>query len=95
MQDSIGYVNLDPQKHSNNKDFEVCATKVYFNSTHANVIAIYRSPSRNFNSFITKLDLILRQLCTVTNNFLKCGDINIDYLAESDRKRQLDALLKI
>ena len=85
---------LDLEKHCKDKDFEVCATKVYFNNRHASIIAIYRSPSGNFDFFITKLDVILRQLYTVIIEFIICGDTNIDYLAYSDRKRQLEALLK-
>ena len=44
--------------------------------------------------FITKFDTILRQLHAVTTKFIICGDINIDYLADSSRKCQLEALLK-
>jgi len=43
---------------------------------------------------MTKLDVILRHLYTATTEFIICSVINIDYLAESDRKRQLQALLK-
>src|SRR5215468_935742 len=58
------------------------------------LIAIHRSPTGNFYFFISKLDAILRQLYTVTTEFIICGDVNIDYLADSDRKRRLEALLK-
>ena len=94
VQENLWYIKLDLQKHCKDKDFEVYATKVRFNTRQANIIAIYRSPSGNFNFFITKLDVILRQLYTVTAEFIICGDINIDYLADSDRKRQLEVLLK-
>jgi len=43
---------------------------------------------------MTKLDVILRHLYIATTKFIICRDINIDYLANSDRKRQLEALLK-
>jgi len=92
-QETLRYVRLDLKKHCKDKDFEVCATKVHFNSRQTIIIAIYRSPSGDFSSFITKLDIILRQLYKVTTVSVICGDINIDYLADSDRKRQLEALL--
>ena len=60
VQENLRYVKLNLQKHCKDKDFEVCATKVRFNTTQANIIAIYRSPSGNFNFFITKLGVILR-----------------------------------
>ena len=87
-------LKLDLQKHCKDKDFEVCATKVYFNTRQAIIIAIYRSPSGNIDIFITKLDVILRQLYTVTTEFIICGDINIDYVADTDRKRRLEVCSK-
>jgi hypothetical protein len=33
-------------------------------------------------------------LYTVTTDYIICGDINIDYLVDSDRKSWLEALLK-
>ena len=55
---------------------------------------IYRAPSGNFDTFITKLDTILKKLFIVTVDFIICGDININYLIDSDRKSQLEALIK-
>jgi len=87
VQENIRYVNLDLQKYCNDTDFEACATKIYRNNRQANIITIYRSPSGNFDLFMTKPDVILRHLYTATTEFIICGDINIDYLADSDRKR--------
>jgi hypothetical protein len=58
------------------------------------IITIYRAPSGNFDLFITKLDTILGKLYTATIEYIICGDINIDYLVDSDRKIWLEALLK-
>jgi len=33
-------------------------------------------------------------LYTATSEYIVCGDINIDYLVDSDRKSRLEALLK-
>ena len=93
VQENLRYVKLDLEKRWKDKDFEVRATKVYFNTRHACIIAIYRAPSGNFDFFVTKFDAILRQLHTVTTEFIICGDINIDYLV-SNRKCRLEALLK-
>jgi exonuclease III len=94
VQGNVRYKKLDLEKHCEDKDLEVCAIKVYFNTRHAYIIAIYRAPSGNFDSFITKLDTILRKLYTVTTEFIICGDINIDYSVDSNRKNQLEALLR-
>ena len=55
---------------------------------------LFRAPSGNFDLFLSKLDVVLRNLYTATLEYIVCGDINIDYLIDSDRKSRLDALLK-
>jgi uncharacterized protein YejL (UPF0352 family) len=44
--------------------------------------------------FFTKLDNILKHLYTPNLDLIIVGDININYLVDSTRKRQLEALLK-
>ena len=44
--------------------------------------------------FFTKLDNILKYLFTPTLDLIIAGDININYLVDSTRKRHLEALLK-
>jgi hypothetical protein len=65
-----------------------------FNTKSVCIIATYRAPSGNFDLFISKLDTILRKLYFVTTEYVICGDINVDYLVDSDRKSRLEALLK-
>jgi hypothetical protein len=94
VQESLRYVSTDLENYCMDKDLEVCAIKIYINAKSACVIAIYRAPSGNFDLFITKLDIILRQLYTCTTEYITCGDINTHYLVDSNRKSQLEALLK-
>jgi hypothetical protein len=68
------------------KDFEGCALKLNLNFTRTCIITVHRAPSRNFNLFINKLDTILRKLCNPTLEYIICGDINIDYLMNNDKK---------
>jgi len=86
VQESLRYVRTDLEKHCKDKDYEVCAIKIYFNTKSACITAIYRVPSDNFDLFISKLDTILIKLYTVTTEYIICEDINIDYLVDSDRK---------
>ena len=94
VQESLRYVRTDLKKYCKDKDFEVCAIKIHFSTKSPCIIAIYIAPSGNFDLFVTKLDTILRKLCTATTEYVICGDINIDYLVDSDRKSRLEALLK-
>jgi hypothetical protein len=43
--------------------------------------------------FLNGLDGIIKTLNKVDLKLIICGDINIDYLTDSDKKRQLDAVL--
>ena len=86
VQESSRYVKIDLEKYCKDKDFQVCAIKIQFNTKSAYIIANYRAPSGNFDLFLSKLDTILRKLYTVSTEYIICSDINIDYLVDSDRK---------
>jgi len=94
VQESLRYVKIDLEKYCKDKDFEACAIKIHFNVKSAHIITIYIAPTDDFDLFISKLDTILGKLYTVTTEYIIYGDINIDYLLHSDRKNQLEALLK-
>jgi hypothetical protein len=91
VQESLRCVRIDLEKFFKDKDFGVCAIKIHWNTKSA---CIYRSPSGNFDLFITKLDTFLRKLYNSTIEYIICCDINVDNLVDSDRKSQLEALLK-
>jgi len=57
------------------------------------IITIYRAPTGNFNFFLQNLDNVLQVLHTPASNFIICGDLNINYLVENEKKKQLDNLL--
>jgi hypothetical protein len=57
------------------------------------VLSIYRAPSGNFDYFLKGLDTILNFLHDTNLELILCGDININYLVDSNNKKQLDVLL--
>jgi exonuclease III len=85
--------NIDVSKYSKDKDIEICAIKTSYYDLNICIISIYRSPYGNFDCFLQNLDSTLQTLYSASRNIIICGDINIDYLAESERKNQLDNLL--
>ena len=88
VQDGLRCTSFDLPKYCKDKDFEACACKIYLSSKRICIIAIYRAPSGNFDMFFTKLDNILKHLYTPTLDLITVGDININYLVDSTRKRQ-------
>jgi len=63
--------------------------KLSCGTLNISVLTLYRAPSGNFGSFLLKLDTILQSLYTLKLHFIICGDININYLNESENKNQL------
>jgi len=57
-------------------------------------MAVYRAPTGNFNLFVNRLDDSLKSIYRANLNLIFCGDINIDYLTENDRKRHFDSMLQ-
>jgi hypothetical protein len=72
---------------------EICAVKIETKETKLIVFCLYRAPTGDFNQFIKHLDDTLKLLYKPKAEFLICGDINTDYLIESNRKKQLASLL--
>jgi hypothetical protein len=58
------------------------------------IIAIYRPPSGNFNKFMSHLETIIHQLYNPKIELIICGDINMNYLEESNRVKQLNSLFQ-
>jgi len=79
-------------QHCKKQDIEICALKLTLGTMNICVLTLYRAPSGNNNSFLLKLDTILQSLYTPMLHFIICGDININYLNESENKNLLDNL---
>ena len=46
-----------------------------------------------FANFLKQLDLILQKLYNNKYNTLMCGDVNVNYLIDNNRRSQIDAVL--
>jgi hypothetical protein len=68
--------------------------KLNLSSNKLCIITIYRALARNIDTFITKLDTILEKLYIPAEEYIICGDININYLLNNEVKCKLDALLR-
>jgi exonuclease III len=93
VHNSLRFSNIDIAQHCKEQDIEIHALKLSFGSLNIGVLTLYTAPSGNFGSLLLKLDTILQSLYTPKLHFIICGDININYLNESENKNQLDNLL--
>ena len=75
------------------KDVEICAVKLEIQTSVFCIIAVYRSPSGNFNRFLETIDAVLQSLYSPSLGIIICGDLNINYLVLNEQRKQLDNLL--
>ena len=94
IQKNLNCIKLELEKYCQDKTFEACAIKTQVDTKNICIIALYRAPSVNFDLFISKLATVLKKVSTPTLECIVCGDINVDYLTDNDRKSRIDALLK-
>ena len=90
---SLQFSAINLEKFHREKDLEICALKLNIQTKNFIIICIYRSPTGDFTYFLTKLEIILNELNNISNEFIICGDFNIDYIKDSSRKHLLDSIL--
>jgi len=93
IQSHLQFTTLNLDKYFVDQDIEVCAFKLDSTFSNICILVICRSPIGNLNTFGTQLDKILQKLCTIKSNLIICGDVNVNYRQESNKKSQLNALL--
>ena len=93
VHNSLVSTNIDIVQHCKDQDIEICAVTLSFGALNICVVTLYRAPSGNFSSFLLKLDTILQTIYSPKLHLIICGDVNINYLNESENKSKLDNLL--
>ena len=90
---NLKYNTIKIDEYNIDKDFEVCAIQLDSALNKLCILAVYRSPKFDFTIFLIQLDLILQKLNNNKYSILICGGINVNYLIDSNRRSQLDAML--
>jgi hypothetical protein len=85
---------LNLESYCNDRVTEVCGAKFKLQGKEMYLLTIYRSPSGNFTNFINQLENIVHSLYNPKNDLIICRDMNVNFLEESSRVKQLNALLK-
>jgi hypothetical protein len=90
---SLQFSAINLEKYYKEKDFEICGLKLSIQTYNFTIICLYRSPTGDFTHFLTQLEIILNEFYNISNEFILCGDFNIDYIKDSCQKYSLDSLL--
>jgi len=90
---NLKYNTINIDEYNIDKDIEACAIQLYTTFNKLCILAICRSPRGDFTNFLKRLDLILQKLYINKYNIVICGDVNVNYLIDNNRRSQLDAVL--
>jgi len=93
VQRNLKFNTTKIDEYSTHKDIEACAIRMDSTCNKLCVLAIYRSPSGEFTNFLKQLDLILQKLYKNKHSIIICGDVNVNYLTDNNRRRQLEEVL--
>jgi len=94
IHEDLEFFTISLDKYCKEKDIEVSAINLNITSIKLIILAIYRSPLGNFTNFLKNLDSVLNTWYSNKTGFVICGDININYLENYEKRQQLDALLQ-
>jgi hypothetical protein len=90
---NLKFTNVNIDKYSLDKDTEACALELKSTFSNTCILALYRALTGNFSEFLNRLESILNTMHTQKNEVVICGDININYPADNNRKTCLNILL--
>jgi exonuclease III len=94
---SLQFINLDLENVCSEQDIEVCAIRLHSWSVKlcTSILSIYRSPSANFDTSLSKLEELLNKLLQNQSNLIICGDFNINVMENSTNKSKIMSLLAL
>jgi hypothetical protein len=91
------YLQVKPinlSQFSDEKIFEICSIQIELGIYSIIILCIYRSPSGNFSKFLNALDSTQRSLHKQKTEFIICGDLNVNFLSDSNFKFKLSLLFQ-
>jgi hypothetical protein len=92
---SAWYFNkTDISRHCKEQGLEVGAFQIETKTSNLIILSFCRAPKGNLNQYLRKIDATLKYAYNPKSEFLICGDINIDYLNENNRKKQIKSIVK-
>jgi hypothetical protein len=89
---TINYSNINEGTFRIHQGIEIRAIKLQSEGQNICIVAIYRVPSGNFSQSLNSLDRALNTIYRSGIVLIACDDININYLMDSQKKKQLNTL---
>jgi hypothetical protein len=86
------FSHVDLSNYCVEKILEICAVKIESNSLGVVIVCLYRSPAGDFYKCLNLLERVLLFLYRQFIEFLICGDFNVHYLLNNNRKQLLSVL---
>jgi hypothetical protein len=83
---TLKFTNINLNKFYKEQDLEVCAVKLQSSLANICILSIYRAPTGYCLYFLNGLDTILKSVYNINIEIIICGDININYLNNNNRK---------
>ena len=87
------YSNINLLNYCKEQDIEIVAIKLKFAVKNVIVLCVYRAPGGNFDYFLEQLDCILNRLDNSKTEYIICGDLNINFLGNNNKKIKVENLL--
>jgi hypothetical protein len=89
----LSYSKIDMSNFSLDQHIEVSASlsSNYLQTIY--IVIIYRAPSGNFSIFLKKLESILNLYFRNNIKIILCGNINVNYLSNNNKKSKMVLLL--
>jgi hypothetical protein len=90
---SLKLIPVSIKEWCKDKDMQTYAVKCEFSAAKRCISMILRSPPSHFHIFVNKSETIIKNLYKLDIQIIIYGDINTNYLAESNKKNQFNTML--
>jgi hypothetical protein len=87
------HTHIDFDKLSRENVSEACTVKIIINNTKLCILCLYRAQDGEISQFIEQFDCTLSYLVSNKMQTIICGDTNINYFDENQKRMQLQSLL--
>ena len=90
---ALSYSTIELNQYCHDKTLEMCTIKLHLKSFKLIVLCVYRAPTGDINLFFKQLEMILSKIIQSHGTLVVCGDLNINFLKNSNAASELLSLM--